>query len=147
MQHHNLHTHYLQGSLPDPGGLSFDSDATIDTPGVRQPGTPPGHLQRFRLQRRPPGGLKQLTSVEADALSKDVQVNATMHSFMRLFVDSTGAPLPLGVSERHLLNRMHASGYSNLSAVGIQYFIGKAISYGIIKKLVSKVSHGSCFLC
>ena len=132
----HLFVYHMQVSRSEHISSSFDSEVTVGTPGRRSSDESQG-AQRSRVQ---PGGLKELTGAEIGALSKDCQINATLHTFMRLFVDETGAPVSLGVCEQHLLDRMRAQGYSNLSIKGIQWFIDKANTYGIIKKLVSKVS-------
>jgi hypothetical protein len=83
--------------------------------------------------------LKQLTSVELAALQKDCQINATTHTFMRLFVDSTGAPLTAGLSEPVLLQCMHRLGYSHWGAESVKCIVERMQTYGILKKLTSKV--------
>jgi hypothetical protein len=118
----------LQHARFEPISSSFDS--TSATPGSTS-ATPGNHIG--------PAGLKQLTTAEIAALQKDCQINATLHTFMRLFVDERGAPIASGVTEKKLLERMRAQGYSNLGTVSIHWFVDKLQTFGIIKKLVFKV--------
>jgi hypothetical protein len=124
----------LQNARCEPDFVDSDSTAAF-TPG-RHSDTPPGALQRLRLL---PAGLKQLTNAELAALQKDCQINATTHTFMRLFVDRTGAPLTAGVSEPVLLQRMHRVGYSHWGAESVKRMVDRMQTYGILKKLTSKV--------
>lgn len=92
-----------------------------------------------------PAGLKQLTPSELNDLSKDCNINATLHTFMRLFTDESGRALRPGPSEEELFTRMRAQGYTNLSRGGIKQFIDKVAKYGIIKKVVTRVSSDGFF--
>lgn len=66
---------------------------------------------------------------------------------MRLLTDGDGRALPEGRSEDLLMVLMRAQGYTDMRQGSVCALLEKIQKYGIIKKIVPKVSCLSCLLC
>jgi protein-disulfide isomerase-like protein with CxxC motif len=84
--------------------------------------------------------LPQLSATVLKTLQKNLNITATMHTFMGGLVSDNGQPLDPGPSAVELLHRMKDLGHTAFAMASVDALLTKMIGLNIVKKHSPKVS-------
>jgi hypothetical protein len=87
----------------------------------------------------PVANLPAIPDKVLKGLLSNMNITATMHTFMGGFVDENGVAINPGPTAAELLRRMLGMGYSNLTDCSIKSFLDVVVNKGIVSKNEPKV--------